>query len=67
MCYYNCHIKELNFPLMVLVDYRGYRVVALSVLPIGASTLVYGSNDAGVTVKNVDPKMNQMMKKVRVK
>ena len=29
-------------PLMALVDYRGYRLVAMSVLPVNKSTLIYG-------------------------
>jgi hypothetical protein len=49
----------------VLVDYRGYRVVALSLLPISKETLVYGSDDAGVTPRATDPNVVQIMKKVR--
>lgn len=63
MCFYNCHIEGLNLPLMVLVDYRGYRVVALSVLLISASTLVCCSDDVGETVKSTDPQMNEMMER----
>jgi hypothetical protein len=40
----------LCLPLTLLVDYGGYRVVASCLLPISASTLVYGSADAGRTV-----------------
>ena len=40
-------VKELNFPLMALVDFRGFRLVAISVLPISKKSLIYGSNDAG--------------------
>ena len=29
-------------PLMALVDYRGFRLVAMSVLPVNATTLIYG-------------------------
>eukprot|EP01126_Amoeba_proteus_P028128 TRINITY_DN27796_c0_g1_i1.p1 TRINITY_DN27796_c0_g1~~TRINITY_DN27796_c0_g1_i1.p1 ORF type:complete len:158 (+),score=23.81 TRINITY_DN27796_c0_g1_i1:65-475(+) len=61
MCYYNCCVPGLNVPLMSLIDYRGYRVVALSILPIDQTTLVYGSSDAGITVHRKDPQMNHMM------
>jgi len=32
-------------------DYRGFRLVAQALLPIGDDTLVYGSSDAGVNVR----------------
>lgn len=35
---------------MALIDYKGYRLVAMSVLPIDKSTLKYGSMDAGRTI-----------------
>ena len=31
LCYFNCSISQLNFPLMALVDYMGLRLVAMSV------------------------------------
>ena len=34
-------------PQMTLIDYKGFRVIAVSVLPIGKTTLVYGSADSG--------------------
>ncbi len=37
-------------------------MVAVSVLPVGKDTLVYGSDDAGVNVRTDDLKMNQLMK-----
>jgi len=59
--YFNCGIKDLNVPLMALVDYRGilaflifffffsfpmylgYRLIALSILPVNENTIIYGS------------------------
>ena len=35
----SCKVKGLHFPLIALVDYRGYRLVAMSVLPISKETL----------------------------
>jgi hypothetical protein len=35
MSYYNCAVPGLAVPLMCLVDYRGFRLIAITVLPIG--------------------------------
>jgi hypothetical protein len=43
---------HLCLPLMVLVDYRGYRLSATSLLPLNDMTLVYGSNDGGRFIHN---------------
>jgi tetratricopeptide (TPR) repeat protein len=40
----------LNFALMSVVDYAGFRIVTMSTLPINNSTLRYGSADGGATV-----------------
>jgi tetratricopeptide (TPR) repeat protein len=40
----------LHFPLMTLITFRGFRLIATTVLPIEASTIVYGSANAAVTV-----------------
>ena len=37
-------------PLVAIVDFRGYRVLCSSVLPIDHTTICYGSSDAGKTV-----------------
>lgn len=56
MSLYKCNIKGLCFPLCCLIEYRGFRLVAMSILPISNSTLVYGSANAGKIVKDEDPK-----------
>jgi hypothetical protein len=43
---------RLNFPLLSLIDYQGFRLTVMTTLPITSQTLVYGSNDAGKTIKN---------------
>jgi hypothetical protein len=48
----NVDLGVLHVPLMALLDYRGYRLIAMTLLPIGSSSLVYGSADAGNTVIN---------------
>eukprot|EP01133_Synstelium_polycarpum_P003664 gene3664-4217_t len=54
----------IRFPLMAIIDYRGYRLLAISNLPIGKNTIVYGSCDGGRTVHNSDPVVNEEMKRL---
>jgi alpha-tubulin suppressor-like RCC1 family protein len=55
--------KRLNTPLMAVVDYCGYRIIATSVLPINKTTLIYGSDDAGRTVKADDARLNRIFER----
>ena len=41
MAYFSVGMHDVNFPLMTLVDYRGFRLVAISVLPVGKSLLFF--------------------------
>jgi Clustered mitochondria/Translation initiation factor eIF3 subunit 135 len=59
--YYHCGISELRVPLMAFITYRGWRLVACSLLPLSSDSLVYGSNDAGRTVKRDDAALNGFM------
>ena len=61
--YYNCRIEGLNTPFMLLMDYRGYRLIATTKLPIGSGSLIYGSADGGVTIHKDDPTLNAMMQR----
>jgi hypothetical protein len=54
--------SKLRTAMQVLIDYAGYRVIACSLLPIGANTLVYGSNDAGRSVHADEVRMNALMR-----
>lgn len=48
--------RDICFPLMAIVDYMGFRLLATTVLPINSTTtLIYGSADGGLTVRNSDP------------
>ena len=40
-----CNVKGLHFPIMMIMDYYGYRLVAETALPISPKTLCYGSDD----------------------
>lgn len=52
----------LHFPFMVLISYRGYRLIATPKLPLGPGSLIYGSADAGKTVHRSNDGMNDLMK-----
>ena len=43
MAYLACGIPALKVPLMAIVDFLGFRVTAMSLLPISPSTLIYGT------------------------
>ena len=43
--------EQVQFGMTILIDYRGFRMIASSILPISPDTLVYGSCDGGHTVK----------------
>ena len=47
MAYFGVGMRGVHLPLMALVDYRGFRLVAISLLPVNKKTLIYGTNDAG--------------------
>jgi hypothetical protein len=59
--YYNSGVKELCLPLMAVIDYKGFRMTAQALLPLGENSLVYGSSDAGRTVHNSNEKFNAAM------
>lgn len=58
----DCRVQGIHFPLMVLVDYRGYRLIAMPLLPVGPDTLVYGSADGGANIFAICSEMNVRMK-----
>mmetsp|Transcript_45725 Transcript_45725/g.115084 ORF Transcript_45725/g.115084 Transcript_45725/m.115084 type:complete len:937 (+) Transcript_45725:35-2845(+) len=63
ICFLNAGVKQLCVPIMALVDYLGFRLIAMSVLPIGRSSLVYGTRDGGQNIFAKDPTFNELMKK----
>jgi hypothetical protein len=56
------NIPGLHFPLMSLIHYMGYCLIAMSLLPIGKDSLKYGSSDAGKTMHFDVPAINEKMK-----
>eukprot|EP01124_Arcella_intermedia_P013380 TRINITY_DN19810_c0_g1_i1.p1 TRINITY_DN19810_c0_g1~~TRINITY_DN19810_c0_g1_i1.p1 ORF type:complete len:1334 (+),score=360.17 TRINITY_DN19810_c0_g1_i1:602-4003(+) len=61
---FSAGITQLRVPFMAMIDFRGYRLSAMSFLPIDKQTLIYGSCDAGKTVKAEDPLVNDLMKEL---
>lgn len=75
--YVNCNIENLYFPLFGLIDYKGWRVIVSSILPIDRSTIIYGnyqkypneshrfyfsgSQDAGKTFHDDSPEFREKM------
>jgi hypothetical protein len=53
---------RVHFPMMAVVDYRGFRLLAESLLPIDQSTCIYGSPDGGATMHASDAHMNASMR-----
>lgn len=46
---------NLECPLMALIDYKGFRLTAMSQLPISHETLCLGSGNGGLTIHQSDP------------
>lgn len=66
----DCWEPGVHLPMMALVDYRGFRVVGMTLLPINASTLVYGSPDGGRTLKTntvLEEKLARVAAKLNVR
>jgi len=60
--YWLAWVNGLHLPLMVLIDYKGFRLIAMPLLPISSqTTLRYGSSDGGSTVHASDPTLNALM------
>jgi hypothetical protein len=59
-------IHKLAVPLCCVVDFLGWRLVAVALLPIDAHTLVYGSDDCGATIACSDDEVNSLMRQLGV-
>eukprot|EP01130_Rhizamoeba_saxonica_P007288 TRINITY_DN2942_c0_g1_i7.p1 TRINITY_DN2942_c0_g1~~TRINITY_DN2942_c0_g1_i7.p1 ORF type:complete len:1220 (-),score=212.02 TRINITY_DN2942_c0_g1_i7:96-3755(-) len=59
-----CGVDDLHVPLMCIMDYRGFRLIAMSFLPINTRTMIYGSHDGGQSIFASDPIMNRKMNQV---
>eukprot|EP01132_Coremiostelium_polycephalum_P005399 gene5399-6734_t len=59
----SCGVPNLHFPLMCLLNFRGFRLIVISELPIASNTLVFGSSNAGHTIYE-NPTVSTMMVKI---
>lgn len=57
--YYGTQTNGLHFPLMAMIDKKGFRLIASSLLPL--KELVYGSNDAAHTIFRENDEMNRLL------
>ena len=57
------NVKGLCYPLTCLINYRGFRLAAVSLLPVSNSTLVRGSNNGGLNFSDKIPSVSHMMEK----
>lgn len=67
IAYMGSEIKGLCFPLSAIIDYKGYRLVATTVLPINNSTIKYGSANGGRTIHMSDRSLSLLMKEAACK
>ena len=59
--YLMSYTAGLNVPLISLITYRGFTIVAIALIPVDKSTLLYGCADGGRTVHVDDPQLNELM------
>ncbi|EFA80095.1 leucine-rich repeat-containing protein [Heterostelium album PN500] len=59
--YYMAQVNGLHYPLIALIDYKGFRLIALSLLPINSDTIRYGSSDSGSIVHDSIVDLSQKM------
>ena len=66
----NCEEPHFLFPMMALVDYRGFRLVGMTQLPIqGGQSLVHGSRDSGKHIEFhqlVAPRLQSLANKLNL-
>ena len=62
--FFNRTTKGVHYPLMALIDYHGYRLIAMSILPVSRGTIIYGSADGGHTIFAKNPNFNEKMSRI---
>ena len=56
--------RQVFFPLMTYVQYRGRAILCSSMLPLSKGSLIYGSADGGKTVLRSDAQFNELAEKI---
>jgi hypothetical protein len=59
--YYGTQTDGIHFPLMAMIDKKGFRLIASSLLPLAKDSLVYGSNDAAQTIHRDNEEFNRLI------
>ena len=59
--YHSTQTNGLHFPLMAMIDKKGFRLIASALLPL--KELIYGSNDAAFTIHRDNADMNKLVEK----
>eukprot|EP01133_Synstelium_polycarpum_P018667 gene18667-22333_t len=62
--HYFDHATLLKLPLMAVINFHGSKLIATSRLPINNGTLVYGSDNCGVTIIASDEVVNKEMRRM---
>ena len=53
--------KKLCFPLCCTINFKGLKLVALTVLPVSKETICYGSDNAGTLVRSEDEQVYKLI------
>lgn len=62
--YMQAPVSEIHYPLLARIDFKGFRVIAIALLPINKDTLVFGSADGGKTVLGGSEIVSNMMRDI---
>lgn len=55
---------KIRYPLTILIDILGWRIIAKSLLPIGHKTIIYGSSDGGDSIFNESEEFDKLIKQM---
>lgn len=58
----DCRLEGIFVPLMAVIIYRGFSLIAQTLLPVDNSTLVYGTSDGGKNLHASNPVLNDKIK-----
>lgn len=56
--------NELICPLMALIDFKGFRLIAMTQLPISKETLCVGSSDGGQTIADKSERLKEKLERL---
>ena len=59
--YLSTNESLLHVPIAALLDFCGFRMLAMGLLPVSKTSIVYGSSDQARTVHTSDSLLNDVM------